>query len=179
MMEQTDLHVDCNSSASWLLSLRCWLLWLSAICSIFVAEDLFCVKLAYSLSSFLLTMWSMGRLSCWFHWMCASLRNTHILESLSSLLSWRLLYSLRVMPTSMGIGASIMSSSWLWSRGTRARHHFKGYSKEFKASIADDTLHYLPTNTIEVSNNTADNNRSTYSNGNTLNKERQNQRQST
>ena len=39
--------------------------------------------------------------------------------------------------------------------GTKAKHHLKGYIKQFKPKIADDIWLALPTKTIDLSKRTA------------------------
>ena len=82
-------------------------------------------------------------------------KNTHILLSFSSWVSVISLYSLLVIPTSIGTGASSISIKGCGRIGTKAKHHLKGYTRELSPRMAAERKLYLPTNTIDFSSKTA------------------------
>jgi len=76
--------------------------------------------------------------------------------SLSSYDNCNSLCSLFVIPTRSGTGASIISINGCGSTGTIAKHHLKGYKRQFKPKMAEDIRLALPTKIIDFSNKTAE-----------------------
>lgn len=82
------------------------------------------------------------------------------------------------MPTRRGSGASNISIRGWGNIGTKARHHLKGYSNEFKPRIAEESYDCWPMNTIDFSRSAAEINFVNVLRGKRANNVGQNQMQS-